>query len=164
MTSDDDTPADLWANRFVPGTGWTGAARLDVVPASDPGRASATWGSPDPTPSGDVAGNGEGCGGTSYIGAVDPARTLEITNAVAVDRQYAVTTAVPGGRYSQVKLRASVRASSERPTSTSQAAAYQAFRGKVGSAAFMDTQCIHKSMKFKISALFQPSISYSCIQ
>lgn len=41
---------------------------------------------------------------------VDPAKTLEITNAAAADRQYAVTTAVPGGRYSQVKFRATVRA------------------------------------------------------
>lgn len=44
------------------------------------------------------------------IGAVDPARTLEITNAAVVDRQYAVTTAVPGGHYSQVKFRATMRA------------------------------------------------------
>ncbi|MFV8751819.1 hypothetical protein ACNOYE_14840 [Nannocystaceae bacterium ST9] len=43
---------------------------------SDPGLASATWGDPDPTPSGDVAGDGTvgaGCEATSYIGAVDPA-------------------------------------------------------------------------------------------
>jgi hypothetical protein len=39
----------------------------------DPGLANATWGAPDPTPSADVTGNGEGCGGTTYIGAVDPA-------------------------------------------------------------------------------------------
>ncbi len=44
------------------------------------------------------------------VGAVDPARTLEITNAVTVERRYAVTTEVAGGRYSQVQLRASVRA------------------------------------------------------
>jgi len=44
------------------------------------------------------------------IGAVDPARTLEITNAAVVDRQYAVTSAIPGGHYSQVKFRATVRA------------------------------------------------------
>jgi hypothetical protein len=44
------------------------------------------------------------------IGAVDPARTLEITNAVVVDRQYAVTSEVPGGRWSQVKFRATIRA------------------------------------------------------
>jgi hypothetical protein len=43
--------------------------------ASDPGLGSATWGSPDATPSGDVAGDGSGCGGTTYIGAVDPAGT-----------------------------------------------------------------------------------------
>jgi hypothetical protein len=30
---------------------------------------------PDPTPTGDVAGDGSGCGGTTYIGAVDPAGT-----------------------------------------------------------------------------------------
>lgn len=41
--------------------------------------------------------------------AVDPARTLEITNAVTSERQHAVTTSTPAGRYSQVKLRASVR-------------------------------------------------------
>lgn len=44
------------------------------------------------------------------IGAVDPARTLEITNAALVERQYAVTTDTADGRYSQVKFRASVRA------------------------------------------------------
>lgn len=44
------------------------------------------------------------------IGAVDPARTLEITNAVVVDRQYAVTSEVAGGRWSQVKFRATIRA------------------------------------------------------
>ena len=44
------------------------------------------------------------------IGAVDPAKTLEITNAATAERQYAVTTATPGGRYSQIKFRASVRA------------------------------------------------------
>jgi hypothetical protein len=43
--------------------------------ASDPGFASMTWGSPDATPSGDVGGDGSGCGGTTYIGAVDPAGT-----------------------------------------------------------------------------------------
>lgn len=42
--------------------------------------------------------------------AGDPARTLEITNAAVVDRQYAVTTEVAGGRWSQVKFRATVRA------------------------------------------------------
>jgi hypothetical protein len=41
--------------------------------SSDPGLGSATWGSADPTPSGEVAGDGSGCGGTTYIGAVDPA-------------------------------------------------------------------------------------------
>jgi hypothetical protein len=41
--------------------------------------------------------------------AVDPAKTLEITNAVTTERQHAVTTSTPTGRYSQVKLRASVR-------------------------------------------------------
>jgi hypothetical protein len=41
---------------------------------------------------------------------VDPAKTLEITNAAVVDRQYAVTTDVPGGRWSQIKFRATVRA------------------------------------------------------
>jgi hypothetical protein len=55
--------------------GWTmwiqDPARANL--ASDPGLASATWGSPDPTPSGDVTGDGSGCGGTTYIGAVDPA-------------------------------------------------------------------------------------------
>jgi hypothetical protein len=44
------------------------------------------------------------------IGAFDPARSLEITNAATTERQYAVTTAVPGGRYSQIKFRATVRA------------------------------------------------------
>lgn len=44
------------------------------------------------------------------VGEVDPARSLEITNAAAVERQYAVTTKVDGGLYSQVKLRATVRA------------------------------------------------------
>jgi hypothetical protein len=39
---------------------------------SDPGLAGTSWGSGDPTPSADVTGNGDGCGGTSYIGAVDP--------------------------------------------------------------------------------------------
>jgi len=43
-------------------------------------------------------------------GAVDPAKSLEITNAATSERQYAVTTAAPGGRYSQIKFRASVRA------------------------------------------------------
>ena len=40
---------------------------------TDPGITSATWGSPDATPTGDVTGDGSGCGGTTYIGAVDPA-------------------------------------------------------------------------------------------
>jgi hypothetical protein len=44
------------------------------------------------------------------IGSFDPARSLEVTNAATTERQYAVTTAVPGGRYSQVKFRATVRA------------------------------------------------------
>lgn len=44
------------------------------------------------------------------IGEVDPARTLEITNAASVERQYAVSTAVASGLYSQVKFRATVRA------------------------------------------------------
>jgi hypothetical protein len=43
--------------------------------ATDPGLASIAWGSPDPTPSGDVTGDGSGCGGTTHIGAVDPAGT-----------------------------------------------------------------------------------------
>jgi len=47
-------------------------ALVDANLTSDPGLTSTTWGSPDPTPGGDVAGNGEGCGGTSYIGAIDP--------------------------------------------------------------------------------------------
>ncbi|MBX7078013.1 MAG: hypothetical protein K1X88_02430 [Nannocystaceae bacterium] len=43
------------------------------------------------------------------IGAIDPAKTLEITNAVTTERQHAVTTATPAGRWSQVKFRAQVR-------------------------------------------------------
>lgn len=39
----------------------------------------------------------------------DPTKTLEITNAVTTERQHSVTTSSPAGRYSQVKLRASVR-------------------------------------------------------
>jgi hypothetical protein len=39
---------------------------------SDPGFGSVEWGNPDITPSSDVSGDGSGCGGTSYIGAVDP--------------------------------------------------------------------------------------------
>lgn len=39
----------------------------------------------------------------------EPAKTLEIMNAVTIERQHAVTTDTPAGRYSQVKLRASVR-------------------------------------------------------
>ena len=39
----------------------------------------------------------------------DPGKTLEIMNAVTTERQHAVTTETPAGRYSQVKLRASVR-------------------------------------------------------
>jgi hypothetical protein len=39
----------------------------------------------------------------------DPGNTLEIMNAVTTERQHAVTTSTPAGRYSQVKLRASVR-------------------------------------------------------
>jgi hypothetical protein len=39
----------------------------------------------------------------------DPGKTLEIMNAVTVERQHSVTTDTPSGRYSQVKLRASVR-------------------------------------------------------
>lgn len=39
----------------------------------------------------------------------EPGKTLEIMNAVAAERQHAVTTMTPAGRYSQVKLRASVR-------------------------------------------------------
>jgi hypothetical protein len=39
----------------------------------------------------------------------DPAKTLEIMNAVTTERQHSVTTDTPLGRYSQVKLRASVR-------------------------------------------------------
>lgn len=44
------------------------------------------------------------------VGEVDPARSLEITNAAAVERQYAVTTKTETGLYSQVKFRATVRA------------------------------------------------------
>jgi hypothetical protein len=40
--------------------------------AIDPGLASIAWGSPDATPSGDVSGNGTGCGGTAYVGAIEP--------------------------------------------------------------------------------------------
>ena len=47
------------------------AARANL--SSDPGLGSIAWGSPNAMPSGDVAGNGSGCGGTSYVGAVDPA-------------------------------------------------------------------------------------------
>ncbi|PRP96075.1 hypothetical protein [Enhygromyxa salina] len=43
-------------------------ANLDT----DPGLGSIAWGSPNIVPSGDVSGDGSGCGGTSYIGAVDP--------------------------------------------------------------------------------------------
>jgi hypothetical protein len=43
--------------------------------SSDPGLGSVDWGSPDATPSGDVSGDGSGCGGTTYIGAIDPAGT-----------------------------------------------------------------------------------------
>jgi hypothetical protein len=39
----------------------------------------------------------------------DPVKTLEIMNAVTTERQHLVTTDTPSGRYSQVKLRASVR-------------------------------------------------------
>lgn len=39
----------------------------------------------------------------------EPAKTLEIMNAVTAERQHAVTTTTPAGRYSQLKLRASVR-------------------------------------------------------
>ena len=39
----------------------------------------------------------------------EPAETLEIMNAVTTERQHSVTTTTPAGRYSQVKLRASVR-------------------------------------------------------
>jgi len=42
-------------------------------------------------------------------GVAEPASTLEIMNAVTTERQHAVTTSTPAGRYSQVKLRASVR-------------------------------------------------------
>lgn len=41
--------------------------------SDDPGLTSADWGAPNPMPANDVAGNGSGCGGTGYIGAVDPA-------------------------------------------------------------------------------------------
>jgi hypothetical protein len=44
------------------------------------------------------------------IGTVNPAMTLEITNAATMERQYSVTTETPSGRTSQVKFRASVRA------------------------------------------------------
>ncbi len=43
------------------------------------------------------------------IGDLDPGKTLEITNAVTTERQHSVTTVVPSGRYTQVKLRAQVR-------------------------------------------------------
>lgn len=39
----------------------------------------------------------------------DPAKMLEVMNAATVERQHSVTTDTPAGRYSQVKLRASVR-------------------------------------------------------
>ncbi|MFV8750321.1 hypothetical protein ACNOYE_07205 [Nannocystaceae bacterium ST9] len=39
----------------------------------------------------------------------DPAKTLEIMNAVTTERQHSVTDDTPSGRYSQVKLRALVR-------------------------------------------------------
>jgi hypothetical protein len=39
----------------------------------------------------------------------EPAKTLEIMNAVTTERQHAVTTPTPFGAYSQVKLRASIR-------------------------------------------------------
>jgi len=45
-------------------------ARANLM--SDPGLASAEWGAPDPTPSGDVSGNGTSCAEAGYIGAVDP--------------------------------------------------------------------------------------------
>lgn len=54
--------------------GWTAwiedAARANQ--STDPGLGSTAWGSPDAVPSGDVSGDGSGCGGTSYVGAVDP--------------------------------------------------------------------------------------------
>lgn len=54
--------------------GWTAwiedAARANQ--SVDPGLASIDWTSPDIAPSGDVAGDGQGCG-NGYIGAVDPA-------------------------------------------------------------------------------------------
>lgn len=56
------------------GAGWTAwiqdptRANLD----SDPGLGSLAWGSPNVVPSGDVSGDGSGCGGTTYLGAVDP--------------------------------------------------------------------------------------------
>lgn len=40
--------------------------------ASDPGLGSIAWESPNAVPSGDVTGDGTGCGGTTYIGAVGP--------------------------------------------------------------------------------------------
>jgi hypothetical protein len=40
--------------------------------STDPALGSIAWESPNAVPSGDVAGNGSGCGGTTYIGAVDP--------------------------------------------------------------------------------------------
>lgn len=54
--------------------GWTAWVQepMRANLASDPGLASTAWGSPDITPSGDVTGDGSGCGGTGYIGAVDP--------------------------------------------------------------------------------------------
>jgi hypothetical protein len=43
------------------------------------------------------------------IGDSDPGKTLEVTNAVTVERQHAVTTTTPAGLYTQVKFRAQVR-------------------------------------------------------
>ncbi|PRP97594.1 hypothetical protein ENSA5_32870 [Enhygromyxa salina] len=71
--------ANLGADEHVSGAesldtaGWTAwvqdAARANL--GTDPGLGT-TWGSPNAVPSGDVTGDGTGCGGTSYIGAVDP--------------------------------------------------------------------------------------------
>ncbi|EDM79188.1 putative lipoprotein [Plesiocystis pacifica SIR-1] len=61
----DTVPAADWAAWIAD------AARANLT--DDPGLASADWGAPNPMPANDVTGNGMGCDGTSYIGAVDPA-------------------------------------------------------------------------------------------
>jgi hypothetical protein len=47
--------------------------------------------------------------GPTGAGPEDPGRTLEIINAASFERVHSVTTETPGGRYTQVKLRATVR-------------------------------------------------------